>query len=153
MALVDGKFIWVDVSSNGPSSYTQSFEDCELKRAIDQDVISFPPADYLSDDDKDIPYIFVGDDAFLPRTYMMKPYGRNGLDVPERIYNYRTSHCRRVSENAFGILANQFGCLLTTILFQPDIATTVVLAAICWHNLMRMRYPAIQNAVIDREWH
>ncbi len=55
MALVDGgyKFIWVDVGSNGPSSNAQIFEDCELKRAIDQDVIDFPPADHLPDDDKD----------------------------------------------------------------------------------------------------
>ncbi len=77
MALVDGdyKFIWVDVGYNGTSSDAQIFEDCELKHAIDQDVIGFPPADHLPDDDKDTPYIFVGDDAFRLRTYMMKPYG------------------------------------------------------------------------------
>ncbi len=59
----------------------------------------------------------------------MKPYGRHGLDIPQRIYNYWTSYCRRVYENAFGILANWFGCLLTNINFQPDIASTIVLAA------------------------
>ncbi len=53
MDLVDGdyKFIWVDVCSN-----VQIFEDCELKRVIDQDVIGFPPADQLPDDDKNTPY-------------------------------------------------------------------------------------------------
>ncbi len=142
MALVDG----VDVGLNGPSSDAHIFEDCELKHAIDQD-------NHLPDDGNNTPYIFVGNDAFSLWTYMMKPYGRHGLDVPQRIYNYRTSRCRRVCENAFDILANQFGCLLTTINFQPDIASTIVLGAICWHNLMRTRYPAIQNVVIDREWH
>ncbi len=29
------------------------------------------------------------------------------------------------------------------------IATNIVLTAICCHNLMRMRYPAIQNATME----
>ncbi len=41
-----------------PFLAAQIFEDCELKRAIDQDVIGFPPADHLPDDDKDTPYFF-----------------------------------------------------------------------------------------------
>ncbi len=153
MALVDGdyKFIWVEVGLNGPSSDAPIFEDCKLKHAIDQDVIGFPPADHLPDDDRDTPYFFIGDNAFPLWTYMMKPYGRHGQDIPQRIYNYRTSRCTRVCENAFGILANRFECLCTTIKFQPDIASTIVLAAICCHNLMRIRYPAIQNAVMDQE--
>ncbi len=65
---------------------------------------------------------------------MMKPYGRHGFDIPQRIHNYITSHLRRVCKNAFGILANRFSCLLTTIKFQPDIASTIVLAAICQPN-------------------
>ncbi len=95
MALVDGdyKFTWVEVGANGTSSDEQIFKDCGLKAAIDQQVIGFPPPDCLPDDNKDMPYFFVGDDAFPLRTYMMKPYGRLGLEVPEGIYNYRTSRC------------------------------------------------------------
>ncbi len=146
MALVDGdyKFTWVEVGANGPSSDAQIFEDCGLKQAIDLHVIGFPPSDHLPDDDRDTPYFFVGDDAFPLCIYMMKPYGRLGLEVPERIYNYRTSCSRRVSEN-------RYACLLSVIKFQPKIATDITVAAICCHNLMRMRYPAIQNAAMDRE--
>ncbi len=88
------------------SSDAQIFEDCELKFAIEQDVIGFPPADHLSDDVKDTPNFVVGDDAFPVRTYMIKPYQNHGLDIPQGMYNYRTSRCRRVCENAFGILTN-----------------------------------------------
>ncbi len=152
MALVDGdyKFTCVEVGANGTSSDAQIFEDCGLKAAIDQLVIGFPP-DCRPDDDKDMPYIFVGDDAFPLHTYMMKPYGRLGLEVLERIYNYYMSRCRRVSENAFGILANRYACLLSVIKFQPKIVTNIVLAAYCCHNLMRMRYPVIQNAIMDHQ--
>ncbi len=153
MDLVDGnyKFTWIEVGANGPSSDAQIFEDCGLKQAIDQHVIGFPSPIHLPDDDRDTPYFFVGNDAFPLHTYMMKPYVRLGLEVPERIYNYRTSHCRRVCENAFGILANRYACLLSVIKFQPKIATDIILAAICCHNLMCMRYPVIQNATMDWE--
>ncbi len=65
MVLVDGdyKFICVDFVSNGTSLDIQIFEDCLLKWVIDQDVIGFPPADHLPDDDKDILYFFVGNNA------------------------------------------------------------------------------------------
>ncbi len=153
VALVDGdyKFTWVEVGANGTSSDARIFEDCGLKQAIEHRVISFPPPDHLPDDNRDTPYFFVGDDAFLLCNYMMKPYGRLVLEVPERIYNYRKSHCRRVCENVFGMLANRYACLLSVIKFQPNIATNIILAAICCHNLMRMRYPAIQNAAMDHE--
>ncbi len=77
MALIDGdyKFPCVEVGANGTSSDAQIFEDCGLKQAIDQHVIGFLPPDHLPDDDRDTPYFFVGDDAFLLCSYMMNPYG------------------------------------------------------------------------------
>ncbi len=134
MALVDG---------------TTSLPVWKLVQMVLHRVIGFRPPDRLPDDDKDTPYFFVGDDAFPLCTYMMKPYGRLGLEVPERIY--RTSCCRRVCKNAFGILANRYACLLSVIKFQSKIATNIILAAIYCHNLMSMRYPAIQNAAMDSE--
>ncbi len=100
MALVDGdyKFTWVEVGADGTSSDAHIFENCGLKQASDQHVSGFPPPDHLPDDDRDTPYFFVGDDAFPLCTYMMKPYGRLGLEVPERIYNCRTSRCRSLHE-------------------------------------------------------
>ncbi len=153
VAFVDGdyKFTWVEVGANGTSSDAQIFEDCGLKEAIDRHVIGFPPPDCLPDDDRDTAYFFVGDDVFPLCTFMMKPYGRLGLKVPERIYNYRLRRWRRVSENALSILANTYACLLSVIKFQSKIATNMVLTAICCHNLMCMRYPVIQNAALDCE--
>ncbi len=141
----------MDGSANDTSSDAQIFEDCGLKAAIDQRMIGFPPPDCMPDDDKDTPYFFVGDNAFPLHTYMMKPYDRLELEVPERIYNYCPSHCRRVSENAFGILANRYACLLSVIKFQPKIVTNIILTATCCHNLMRMRYPVTQNVAMGRE--
>jgi hypothetical protein len=153
LGLVDAeyKFLWADVGANGACSDAQIWDECELKVAIQGKTIGLPDADFLPNDDKDIPYFIVGDDAFPLRTFLMKPYARRGLDVEERIFNYRASRCRRVSENAFGLLANRFACLLTTIKFEPTVATDIVIAAIICHNLMRMRYPGLHNVALDRE--
>ena len=39
---------------------------------------------------KYFPYVFVGDDAFPLKTYLMKPYPRGTIRLREKIANYRT---------------------------------------------------------------
>ena len=71
------------------------------------------------------------------------------MNKEERIFNYRLSRARRVVENAFGILANRFRCLLGQLETVPDTAIDIVKACLCLHNLMRIRYPNMQNADIE----
>jgi hypothetical protein len=58
---------------------------------------------------------------------------------------------RRVVENAFGILGNRFGCLFTTMKHEPKMVECIVLACVCLHNIMRVRYPHDQNILLDHE--
>ncbi|WAR29141.1 hypothetical protein MAR_002709, partial [Mya arenaria] len=97
------------------------------------------------------PRITKRDDAFPLRQYMLKPYPHRHLARDERFFNYRCSRARRVVENAFGILANRFRRLLTTLEMRPSTVTKTVMACMTLHNLMRTRYPNIQNADLDRE--
>ena len=66
MALVDAeyKFLWVEVGSNGAARDAQVFNGGELKEAIDKGAINMPPPEPLPDDDKDMPYFIIADDAF-----------------------------------------------------------------------------------------
>jgi hypothetical protein len=141
LALVDAdyKFVWVDAGANGSASDAQVFNGCELKAAIQHNTIGFPEDDPLPGDDKPIPYFIVGDDAFALRTWLMKPYTLRNLTHEQRIFNYRLSRARRIVENAFGILANRFGCLLTKMRQTPETVADIVLACCCLHNLMRIR--------------
>lgn len=153
MALVDAnyKFIWVEIGANGSASDAQIFNHGELSQMIDDRELGFPPADSLVADDEPVPYFLIGDDAFALRTWMMKPFSLRNMARDERIFNYRLSRARRVVENAFGILANRFGCLLRTLPQQPAVVQKVVMAAVCLHNIMRVRYPGEQNILLDQE--
>ena len=59
--------------------------------------------------------VFSRDDVFGLRNFMQKPFSQMNLIREERIVNYRVSLVRGVSENAFGILANRFHVMLTTM--------------------------------------
>ncbi|XP_041371521.1 uncharacterized protein LOC121385052 [Gigantopelta aegis] len=152
MALVDAdyKFLWADVGSPGASSDAHIYNESELKEMAEDGIIGFPTPDPLPNDYKDVPYFFVVDDAFGLRKHMMKPYTLHGLTDEERIFNYRLSRARRVVENAFGTLANRFQILLTTMQHHPSTVKIIVKACIVLHNLMRMRYPTLQNQQLNR---
>lgn len=153
MALVDAdyKFLWVDVSAPGSMSDAQIFNGSELKECLEDESIGFPEPLPLPHDDQPMPFFFLGDDAFGIRTFLMKPYGHRGLQRDERIYNYRISRGRRVVENAFGILAQRWQVLLTTMQPTPPAVQDVIECCVCLHNLIRIRYPALHNGIADEE--
>ena len=66
-----------------------------------------------------VPYVCVGDHAFALTSYMMKPYANTRLTEEKRIFNYRLSRCQRISENAFGILANRWHVFRSHIQLDP----------------------------------
>ena len=153
LALVDAtyRFLWCDIGGLGTMSDSQIFNESELKQCLEDDTINFPAPAPLPHDDRNLPFFLLGDDAFALRTYMMKPYSSRGLSKEQRIFNYRISRGRRVVENAFGILAQRFQVLLSTMQLLPEAVQDVVEACICLHNEMRERYPALQNAALDNE--
>ena len=54
-------------------------------------------------------------------------------------------------ENAFGIIANIFGFLLTTLNQNNDTVTSIVLAFCGLHNIIRIQYPGVQHGIGDNE--
>ncbi|KAK6190705.1 hypothetical protein SNE40_002508 [Patella caerulea] len=153
MGLVDAdySFLWIDVGRNGYMSGAMIFNDSELKECLADESIGFPQPSPLPNDDRNMPYFILADDAFGLRTYLMKPFSHRNLTKEHRICNYRISRGRRVVENGFGILAQRWQVLLGTMQQVPDTARLIVETCVCLHNLMRMRYPTLQNADFDHE--
>lgn len=88
-----------------------------------------------------VPYYFVGDDAFPLEVNIMKPYPQRNLSEEKRIFNYRLSRARRISENVFGILSSRFRIFMSTLCVKPENAVTIVMAALALHNFLRSKVP------------
>ncbi len=151
MALVDAdyKSIWIDVGANGSASDAQMFNSSELRECIESGDIGLPADVPLPNDDIPTPFFIIGDDAFPLCTWLMKPFFQRNMEMDECIFNYRLSCACRVSENAFGIMANHWRCLLKEQEQNPKIVESIVLVCCCLHNLCRIQYPG--NAPLDRD--
>ena len=141
----DYKFIYAAVGAEGSLSDRAIFARMQLKEDMDNDNLNFPASAPLRGDDFPVPYYFIGDDAFPLTSHMMKPYRSRNLSHPDRVFNYRQCRARRVIENTYGILSCRWGVLLKTIKMSPAAVRRIVQACICLHNLMRIRYPTLQN--------
>lgn len=153
LALVDAnyKFFWADVGNQCSSSDAQIFKNAPMRNGLENGTLCLPDSEPLPHDDRPTPYFLIGDDAFRLRSWMMKPYSNRKMNNKERIFNYRLFRARRVVENNFSILTHRWRCMLGTMQQNPDRVKLIVLAAICLHNLMRLRYPGLQNDNLDQE--
>ena len=85
----------------------------------------------------------------------MKPYPQRNLTVDKRVFNYRLSRKRRISENAFGILANRWRIFRRPIALNPKTVRNITMAAIALHNWQRSQSSIgkveLPNGLVDEE--
>ena len=129
LALVDTnyKFIYVDVGCDGRISDGGVYRNSSLSIAIDNASLGIPQPRFVGE--TLFPYVIVADDAFPLKTNLMKHYSFRGVPYEKHVTNYRISRARRVSENAFGILANRFRIFLPAIQLSPENTEKVTLAS------------------------
>lgn len=129
--------LWADVGTNGRAPDGGIWQRSDMKRLLETNEICLPPTKSLPGREKLVPYVLTGDDAFPLTTYLMKPYPRTGLTNEERVFNYRLSRMRRISENGFGIIANMWRVFRAPILLQPEKVIKITLAVLVLHNFLR----------------
>ena len=99
--------LYANVGTNGRISDGGVWNKCGLAKSIGDETILLPPPQCLPFGVKELPYVFVADDAFALKKNVMKPYPQSGLTQDKRVYNYRLSRARRIVENLFGIIASR----------------------------------------------
>ena len=147
LAVVDAiyKFIYFDVGTNCTVNDALDFSKSTFNEALQTNTLNLPTEG-----------VFVGDDAFPSRKNIIKPYSmKRLLTVKERIFNYRLSRVRCVSENAFGIMVSRFRVYEKPIPLQLHkvdqlIKATCVLHSWLGHNTSST-FPGVTAGMLDVE--
>lgn len=153
MAVVNAKyeFIMADVGVNGRVSDGGVIYVTEFGRRLEEGTLNLPEPEPIVHNGRNMPYVFVADDAFAMSQNLMKPYG-GALDENKQVFNYRLSRARRISENVFGIMSARFRVLQNTIQLDPEKATSVTLACCYLHNFLRKKSKRYMPAgIVDWE--
>nr|CAI5853840.1 unnamed protein product [Callosobruchus analis] len=123
-------FRYFDIGTNGRANDAAVCAKSSLNAALEnvRNTLNFPKHG-----------VFVADDAFPLRTYILKPFGRSThLSRKQKIFNYRLSRARRIVENAFGILVSRFRVFERPIAIGIDKVDVVVKATLALHNWLKM---------------
>lgn len=158
LALVDAKYLfrYVDIGCKGRISDGGVFKNTPLYANLQQGNLNLPNPHALPGRNTAVQHVIVADAAFALDVNVLKPYpGQHDKGSKERIFNYRVSRARRISENAFGTLSAVFRVLRKPILLPPEKAQQVTLACCYLHNFLMKKKSSSQlyspNGFMDAE--
>jgi hypothetical protein len=151
------KFTYIDVGSHGSSSDSHIWRNSAFCGRMDAENLYMPPDACLPGDEggRDMPLVFVADEAFAASTRVLRPFPRGrgsvALSHRKKVFNYRLSRARRVVENAFGILAGRFRFLSRPVHMLPEKVDILVKAAVALHNLLTKPSDEIVRRVLNQD--
>ncbi|XP_068675425.1 uncharacterized protein [Montipora foliosa] len=152
MAVVgpNAEFVFADVGCQGRISDGGVLRNTVFYHALEAKQLNIPEPKPLPVNDAIVeewdtlvPHYFVGDDAFSLTENVMKPYAKRGISEEQRVFNYRLSRARRVSENAFGILSAKFRMFHSTLCVKPKNAISIVHSCLALHNFLIKKCPTV----------
>uniref|UniRef100_A0A3P9I7T8 DDE Tnp4 domain-containing protein n=1 Tax=Oryzias latipes TaxID=8090 RepID=A0A3P9I7T8_ORYLA len=134
LALVDAdyRFLVVDVGSYGSNSDGGIFASSVLGKALRDGTLNVPPP-------SELPGALELGKVNHVTAYLLRPYLGRRLSTDKRIFNYRLSRARRISENVFGKPGS----------VQPSVVDKVVKAACALCNYLRPKGEDQNHATED----
>ncbi|XP_039757928.1 uncharacterized protein LOC120632189 [Pararge aegeria] len=139
LAVVDAnyKFVIVDVGAYGRNSDGGILSNSKLGQKLNN-TLHIPQNKCLPSTNKEIPHVFVADEAFPLTNNIMRPFPGNDIrgDEQKKIFNYRLSRARRMVESAFGIMVQKYEVFQRPLKVQPHHLDKIILACTCLHNFL-----------------
>ena len=91
MAIASPKYqcLYADVGTNGRVSDGGVWNNCGLLNSLENSSLELPNPRPLPFGQDKVPFVLHGDDAFVMREFLLKPYAQRGLTPDKRIFNYR----------------------------------------------------------------
>ena len=149
------EFLFADVGMNGRNSDGGNWSQVFLKNGFETNTLNLPNPIPLPSCKNPIPYVCTGNRAFPLISYVVNPYPQKHLTLEKRIFTYRLSRMRRISENAFGITASGWRVFRRAFHLEPEKVMSVTPAVITFHNWLRRNSKIgklyVPQSLIDRQ--
>ena len=131
------EFVYCDSETNGRVSDGEVIENTKFYEKLLHEELNLPLPRKPDNSTSNLPYVFIGDEAFVLRKDLLKAFSQKQITNERRIFNYRLSRARRVTENTFGIMASRFRVFHTEINLKLERTERVVLSCCVLHNFLR----------------
>lgn len=150
MAVVDTNynFVFIDVGAYGKECDSGVFKETTFWKNLLDYKLNIPCPKPLPGTDCQLPFVFVGDEAFALHTHLLRPYGGHQLDEVKKIYNYRLTRARRFVECAFGILTNKWRIFHRPLNVCTDLAVDIVKTCCVLQNFIH-KEEGVNNSAAD----
>lgn len=139
LGLVDAeyKFIAIDTGSYGKECDSSIFSESAMGKRIYTYSMAFPPDEPITEGGNNLPYVILGDEGFPLKRFLLRPFPRaKKMSKEQRVYNYRLCRCRRVVENAFGILSQRWRVYFRPMNCKIETVQKVIQATTVLHNYL-----------------
>ena len=90
----------MDVGAAESTSDAHIFKHTDFRHKIEDSSISFPDSESLGIGWPEMNFFILGDNTFPLKLWLMRPYSSHGMDLKEKVFNYRISQRRSVVKNA-----------------------------------------------------
>lgn len=134
------KFTIVDVGGYGKQSDGGTFRASAMFSLMQNKQLNIPPDSNLPNTDIDMPFVFIGDEAFPLLDNLMKPFGGKNASPEAEYFDQRLSRARKTVECGFGIIFSKWRILGKAIETKESTAEKII-KTIC----------VLHNTIIDKE--
>lgn len=137
-AIVDAdyKFISIEVSNKGHEHATTIFASSTLQKLLISNQFNVPSPECLPGSNVILPYVFLGDETYPLRTYLMRPYPQKNLDEDKIEFNSRLLKAR-TADSIFKILFHKWKLFQGTVETNSEHGILIVKAACVLYNIIR----------------
>nr|XP_023021258.1 protein ANTAGONIST OF LIKE HETEROCHROMATIN PROTEIN 1-like [Leptinotarsa decemlineata] len=124
-------FTYIDIGAYGKFADSNIFVNSTFWKRVEQ----LP----LPGNNKPLPFVLVGDDAFPLSPHLMRAYARKNLNNKKKIFNYRLTRARRFIECAFGSLTNKWRIFHRPLNVSQRLCKKIIKSCCVLHNYVCLR--------------
>ena len=125
-----------DIGESGRNSDGGVLANSNLGIAMNEGMLELPEPRISPAMSKIFPHVFVADEAFALKPFMVKPYAKNTLDERKKSLQLQDFSCKKGNREMFWYLCFKVRIFRRPIIRKVDIVVAITKAVVLLHNYL-----------------